>query len=176
MVGREVLLRVEKTGEPGDALLRVKDLHVHDERGLEAVRGISFDVRAGEIVGIAGVDGNGQRELIDALTGLRRSSEGESDDLRQGHHERGLARLHSTWASAHPGGPAAARLVLDFSWPRTSRCTTTARSRTRVGVALPEAARRARARGCSSSTCAAAGRQTRRRALGWQSTEGRRRA
>ncbi len=78
MVGREVLLRVEKKkAEPGDALLRVTDLQVHDARGLEAVRGISFEVRAGEIVGIAGVDGNGQTELIDALTGLRRPSEGK---------------------------------------------------------------------------------------------------
>src|SRR5437899_5261053 len=58
MVGREVLLRVEKAAaQPGDVLLSVKDLHVRDERGIEKVRGISFDVRAGEIVGIAGVDG-----------------------------------------------------------------------------------------------------------------------
>jgi general nucleoside transport system ATP-binding protein len=72
MVGREVLLRVEKKpAQPGDPLLQVKDLVVRDDRGLEAVRGVSFDVRAGEIVGIAGVDGNGQSELIDALTGLR---------------------------------------------------------------------------------------------------------
>ena len=72
MVGREVLLRVEKKpAQPGDPLLQVEDLVVRDDRGLEAVRGVSFDVRAGEIVGIAGVDGNGQSELIDALTGLR---------------------------------------------------------------------------------------------------------
>jgi general nucleoside transport system ATP-binding protein len=78
MVGREVLLRVEKKkSEPGEPLLQVKDLQVHDIRGLEAVRGITFQVRAGEIVGLAGVDGNGQTELIDALTGLRRPSEGK---------------------------------------------------------------------------------------------------
>jgi general nucleoside transport system ATP-binding protein len=72
MVGREVLLRVEKKpAQPGDPLLQVEDLVVRDDRGLDAVRGVSFDVRAGEIVGIAGVDGNGQTELIDALTGLR---------------------------------------------------------------------------------------------------------
>jgi general nucleoside transport system ATP-binding protein len=77
MVGREVLLRVEKPkGKPGDTLLEVENLHVVDDRGLEAVRGVSFQVRAGEILGIAGVDGNGQTELIDAITGLRRSSEG----------------------------------------------------------------------------------------------------
>ena len=77
MVGREVVLSVEKPpAEPGETLLEVKDLVVADERGLEAVRGISLEVKAGEIVGIAGVDGNGQSELIDALTGLRSPSAG----------------------------------------------------------------------------------------------------
>ncbi len=78
MVGREVLLRVEKPpAHPADPLLQVEDLHVFDDRGLEKVAGVTFQVRAGEIVGIAGVDGNGQTELIDALTGLRRPSAGE---------------------------------------------------------------------------------------------------
>ena len=77
MVGREVLLRVDKPpATPKDTLLAVNDLHVFDDRGLEKVHGLSFTVRAGEIVGIAGVDGNGQTELIDALTGLRRFSAG----------------------------------------------------------------------------------------------------
>src|SRR5205085_11873527 len=77
MVGREVLLRVEKRAAPaGDVLLSVDELHVVDDRGIEKGNGISFDVRAGEIVGIAGVDGNGQTELIDALTGLRRIESG----------------------------------------------------------------------------------------------------
>jgi len=72
MVGREVLLRVDKQpAKPTQALLDVDDLHVLDDRGLEAVRGISLEVRGGEIVAIAGVDGNGQSELIEALTGLR---------------------------------------------------------------------------------------------------------
>jgi simple sugar transport system ATP-binding protein len=77
MVGREVLLRVEKSpAHPGDTVLQVEDLQVFDDRGLEKVKGVSFRVRAGEIVGIAGVDGNGQTELIDALTGLRRPAAG----------------------------------------------------------------------------------------------------
>jgi len=77
MVGRDVLLRVDKkASQPAETLLHVDNVHVHDDRGLEAVRGVSFDVRAGEIVAIAGVDGNGQTELIDALTGLRKPSEG----------------------------------------------------------------------------------------------------
>jgi general nucleoside transport system ATP-binding protein len=77
MVGREVLLRVEKPPpQVGDVLLEVEDLWVSDDRGIEKVRGVSFAVCAGEIVGIAGVDGNGQTELIEALTGLRRAERG----------------------------------------------------------------------------------------------------
>ena len=77
MVGREVLLRVDKKpATPAEPELVVEDMHVFDDRGLEAVRGVSFDVRAGEIVGIAGVDGNGQTELIDAIAGLRRVASG----------------------------------------------------------------------------------------------------
>src|SRR5690242_10845143 len=77
MVGREVLLRVEKkVVAPGSPLLAVEDLRVADDRGLETVRGVSFEVRANEILGIAGVDGNGQTELIDAIAGLRRPTAG----------------------------------------------------------------------------------------------------
>ncbi len=77
MVGREVVLRVEKPpAQPGEVLLSAENLVVVDDRGLEACRGVSLEVRAGEIVGIAGVDGNGQSELIDALTGLRQPASG----------------------------------------------------------------------------------------------------
>jgi simple sugar transport system ATP-binding protein len=77
MVGRDVVLHIEKEpSTPGEPLLVVEDVTVVDERGLEAVKGISLEVRAGEIVGIAGVDGNGQTELIDAMTGLRQPSGG----------------------------------------------------------------------------------------------------
>jgi simple sugar transport system ATP-binding protein len=77
MVGRDVLLRVEKEpAQAGDVLLEVDDLWVTDDRGIEKVRGVSFTVHAGEIVGMAGVDGNGQTELIEALTGLRRAERG----------------------------------------------------------------------------------------------------
>jgi ABC-type uncharacterized transport system ATPase subunit len=72
MVGREVILKVEKgAAKPGEKVLEVNDLHVQDQRGLEVVRGVSFFVRQGEILGIAGVQGNGQTELVEALTGLR---------------------------------------------------------------------------------------------------------
>src|SRR5207245_4546853 len=79
MVGREVLLRVDKgPAHPGDRLSQVEDLRVIDDRGLEVVRGVSFDVRAGEIIGIAGVDGNGQTELIDGLAGLHQVARGRA--------------------------------------------------------------------------------------------------
>jgi general nucleoside transport system ATP-binding protein len=116
MVGREVLLRVEKKpAQPGDLLLRVEDLVVRDDRGLEAVRGVSFDVRAGEIVGIAGVDGNGQTELIDALTGLRKVGSGTivvgDDDLTRANARQALdAGMGHIPEDRHRRG-----LVLDFN-------------------------------------------------------------
>ncbi len=77
MVGRDVVLHVEKTPvQTGDVLLEVSGLEVLDDRKLEALRGVSFSIRAGEIVGIAGVDGNGQRELVEAVMGLRRPRKG----------------------------------------------------------------------------------------------------
>jgi general nucleoside transport system ATP-binding protein len=76
IVGRDVLLRVEKTdASPAANVLEVKDLRVAGKHGL-AVNGVSFAVRAGEIVGIAGIEGNGQTELIEALSGLAKSSGG----------------------------------------------------------------------------------------------------
>jgi general nucleoside transport system ATP-binding protein len=76
IVGRDVLLRVEKTpAKPEHAVLEVKGLNVAGKHGL-AVDGVTFTVRAGEIVGIAGIEGNGQTELIEALAGLARPSGG----------------------------------------------------------------------------------------------------
>lgn len=77
MVGREVILTVQKKpAKPAEEILHVEDLHVRDIRGLEAVRGVSFSVHAGEVLGIAGVQGNGQTELAEALTGLRHIESG----------------------------------------------------------------------------------------------------
>ncbi|HVD48934.1 MAG TPA: ABC transporter ATP-binding protein [Gaiellaceae bacterium] len=77
MVGREVLLRVDKKpAQPGETLLEVEGLNVLDERGLPAVKDVSLTVHAGEIVGLAGVEGNGQSELVEAITGLRRVESG----------------------------------------------------------------------------------------------------
>ena len=78
MVGRSVLLRVEKApAQPGPPALEIKDLRVLDVRGIEAVRGLSLTVHRSEIVGLAGVDGNGQSELIEAITGLAKPVSGE---------------------------------------------------------------------------------------------------
>jgi simple sugar transport system ATP-binding protein len=77
MVGRDVNLVVEKPpANPGEVVLDVTNLFVQDDRGLTAVKGVSFEVRAGEILAFAGVQGNGQTELVEALTGLRRATAG----------------------------------------------------------------------------------------------------
>jgi general nucleoside transport system ATP-binding protein len=77
MVGRDVLLRVEKKApSTGDPVLEVEELEVLDDRQLPAVRGLSLQVRAGEIVALAGVDGNGQHELVEAISGLRNTASG----------------------------------------------------------------------------------------------------
>jgi ABC-type uncharacterized transport systems, ATPase components len=77
MVGRRVLLRVEKSPvSAGDVLLSVRNLTVRDSRGVTMVDDVSFDVRAGEIVGIAGVAGNGQTELLETITGIREAASG----------------------------------------------------------------------------------------------------
>ena len=100
MVGREVLMEpATSPQEAGERVLEVTDLSVEDDRGVEAVSDLSFEVRGGEILGVAGVDGNGQSQLVEAITGLRESSSGavryrgESMDgkTRRDRIERGMA-------------------------------------------------------------------------------------
>jgi simple sugar transport system ATP-binding protein len=116
MVGREVLRRVDKTpASPAEVLLDVEGLTVLDDRELEAVRDVSFQVRAGEIVGIAGVDGNGQTELIDAVTGLRKAHAGRvtvagKEITNEGAREALDAGLGHIPEDRHRRG-----LVLDFT-------------------------------------------------------------
>ena len=116
MVGRPVLLEVPKgPAKPGAAILSIANLEVLDERGLPAVRGLSLDVRAGEIVGIAGVEGNGQGELVEALTGLRRWQAGDVTL-----HGKSLAGLSSRaiaerGVSHVPADRWKRGLVLDYS-------------------------------------------------------------
>lgn len=82
MVGREVGFEVTKEpARPGDVVLSVHDLHVADDRGHATVRGLDLTVRAGEVLGIAGVEGNGQRELVEALAGMRRPLSGRVEIL-----------------------------------------------------------------------------------------------
>ena len=77
MVGRNVVLQVKKSkATPGEPVLRVDGLSANDYRDLPAVKDVSFDVKAGEIVGIAGIEGNGQTELVEVLTGLRKAQSG----------------------------------------------------------------------------------------------------
>ena len=77
MVGRDVNFKVNKLDqEPGETILSVNDLIVKDIRGLDKVKGFTLDVKKGEVFGIAGIDGNGQSELIEALTGLRKIESG----------------------------------------------------------------------------------------------------
>ncbi len=78
MVGREVIFSLDKKiSIPGKVVLKVEDIHCLNDKNLKALNGVGFEVRAGEIVGLAGVAGNGQKELADVLTGLRRCSEGK---------------------------------------------------------------------------------------------------
>ena len=116
MVGRDVLLRVEKTpAQPQGALLTVEGLSVIDDREIEKVRDVGFEVRAGEIVGLAGVDGNGQTELIDAITGLRKVHAGtivvDGHDVTQANARHALdAGVGHIPEDRHRRG-----LILDFS-------------------------------------------------------------
>jgi simple sugar transport system ATP-binding protein len=116
MVGREVLLRVEKPpASPGAPLLTVENLRVRDERNLEAVRDVSFEVRAGEIVGIAGVDGNGQSELIEAITGLRRPEGGRIVAVGDDVTTEGSRECLDAGVGHIPEDRQRRGLVLDFS-------------------------------------------------------------
>jgi len=100
MVGREVLMEPATTPqEPGDRVLEVTEVHADDDRGVEAVSGISFELRAGEVFGIAGVDGNGQSQLVETVTGMRDPTDGSitylgepmADESRREHIDRGMA-------------------------------------------------------------------------------------
>jgi simple sugar transport system ATP-binding protein len=116
MVGRDVLLRVDKPpARRREPVLEVRDLHVGDDRGLPAVQGVDLIVHAGEIVALAGVDGNGQSELVEAVTGLRAPEQGsilvEGRDLsRAGAREMVAAGVSHIAEDRHRRG-----LVLNFN-------------------------------------------------------------
>ena len=78
MVGREVIFdKIEKTGSPADVMIEARNLFVTDNRGLMAVEGVNLQVRNGEILGIAAVEGNGQSELVEAIAGMRQPEKGD---------------------------------------------------------------------------------------------------
>jgi simple sugar transport system ATP-binding protein len=115
MVGRQVQLDLEKApAKVGDVVLDVKNLVVTDDRSQVAVDGVSFDVRAGEVVGVAGVQGNGQTELVEALTGLRTPVSGNIDIV--GHNvTHATPREITELGSAHiPEDRQRDGLVLNF--------------------------------------------------------------
>ena len=125
MVGREVLLRVDKrAARPGDVVLRVEGLGVRDASGVERLRGIDLEVRAGEILGIAGVAGNGQSELLEVLGGITSATgrawlEGEPLDLT-GAHSDGRTRRRQGIAHV-PEDRHRLGLILDFAaWENTA--------------------------------------------------------
>ena len=115
MVGRSVKFRTDKKpARPGRIVLEIQNLHVRNARGLQAVRDLSLDVRSGEIVGVAGVDGNGQSELVGAITGLAAVEKGKillsgKDITKAGIHERVEAGVGHVPEDRHKYG-----LVLDF--------------------------------------------------------------
>ena len=125
MVGRDVQLRVSKeAAKPGDVVLDVADLTVADETGRIWVNGMSFQVRAGEILGVAGVQGNGQTELCEALMGLRPAASGQvtlnGRDLTRATPRTAAARRHRL----RPRGPAGRRAGRRVLGGRTTWCST----------------------------------------------------
>lgn len=140
MVGRKVNLTVEKkAANPGKTVLKIEDLKALDQRGLPAVNGINLEVKAGEIIGLAGVDGNGQSELIEALTGLIKTQSGKvtlnGKDITgktpreiiesgvahvpEDRHKRGLVLKYSLAENAilgvHYKQPYAKGIVMDYN-------------------------------------------------------------
>jgi len=125
MVGRKVLLRVDKTpAKPGETVLDIRNLNVSDDQGVHRLKGVSLSIRAGEILGIAGVSGNGQSELLEVLGGYEKATgevllNGQPIDLTgaksdgQSRRARGIA--HVPEDRQHEG------LIMEFSaWENTA--------------------------------------------------------
>ncbi|MCD8069413.1 MAG: ABC transporter ATP-binding protein [Lachnospiraceae bacterium] len=116
MVGRDVSFTVEKPDKtPGDVVLEVKDLHGNDYRDIEILRGFNIQVRSGEIVGIAGVDGNGQTELVEILTGLKKATSGSVTVNGQDAYNVTPRRAFDLGVTSIPADRQKYGLVLDFT-------------------------------------------------------------
>jgi len=115
MVGREVILEVEKgKANPGDTVLEVEDLYAKNNRDLMALNGATFSVKEGEILGIAGVDGNGQTELSEVLTGLRKKEKGTIKFKGREIKSAQTKRLFEEGISHIPEDRQRRGLVMDF--------------------------------------------------------------
>lgn len=116
MVGRDVILEVEKEpAKPGEVILKVDNVHALNDRGLPALEGTTFEVRAGEILGIAGVEGNGQSELTEVITGLRPLQEGQVELNGKNISNISTRKRIGSGISYIPEDRHKRGLVLDFS-------------------------------------------------------------
>ena len=116
MVGRSVEFKVDKAAiEPGEVALEVHDLHAKDYRNVEVLRGLDLTVRKGEIVGIAGIDGNGQTELVEILTGLKKATHGAITMNGHDAYNKTPRQLFDMGISSIPADRHKHGLVLDFS-------------------------------------------------------------
>ena len=116
MVGRKVTFKVDKPPmEPGRVVLDVKDLHGVDYRGVEILKGLNLQVHAGEIVGIAGIDGNGKTELVEILTGLRKGTSGDATVNGVSIYNKSPSYGFLHGVSSIPADRQKHGLVLDFS-------------------------------------------------------------
>jgi len=115
MVGRDVQLTVDRgESNPGDVMLDVTDVRVADDRGREVVHAVSFQVRSGEIFGIAGVAGNGQDELVEAITGLRKTTSGRVTLASRDITAASPRQLHGLGVGFVPADRQRFGLVLSF--------------------------------------------------------------
>ena len=116
MVGRDVSFTVEKKEMiPGEIVLEVKNIHARDYRDVEILKGLNLNVRRGEIVGLAGVDGNGQTELVEVLTGLRKADAGEIKVLGKDVFNKSPRETFDSGISSIPADRQKHGLILDFS-------------------------------------------------------------
>jgi simple sugar transport system ATP-binding protein len=116
MVGRDVLLRVDKKpAKPGEPVLRVENLTASSDQGLPALKGISFELHQGEILGIAGVEGNGQSELVEVLAGTRKATGGRVLLAGREVENLGAAAIRLAGVSHIPEDRRGAGLVLNYS-------------------------------------------------------------
>lgn len=116
MVGRDVNFKVDKKDqEPGEVVLEVRDIHARDYRDVEVLKGLDLTVRRGEIVGLAGVDGNGQTELVEILTGLKKAKSGSVKMLEKEVINHTPKETFESGISSIPADRQKHGLILDFS-------------------------------------------------------------